>query len=290
MLEIVTIKRNISRLNLLFIDIKIICYIIYIMNGRNTQNTHARESTWIHNWFFRAVIATIKQRTEYSMDFNDYVRRIRRKHPNISWQHVENTPKPSQRLYPDRKEELWRIWNEFWTEAKSIISSLNQRKQIPQDQESEYSNTLEVFINFNSADFFRDGNYSISYVKEWKELAIISFNILENKEIEVVQIQWKWKEWITEAHFWTLIELTIDFLKNLGFEKVYILKSSKNFYTRTPIVIPNWISTPQDLSNWLIKHREMMAITYDANPIRKWWFQKPRDAAHKDFYSAEKNL
>ena len=196
--------------------------------------------------------------------------------------------KPSQRLFWNWRNELLNIWRDFpWEEAKKIINALYKRKIIW----SLWEESL-VCLNFNSYDFFRDTNISVSIVdKETRqEQCIIWFFIGPEKTIELQQIQWKNTNGFLIEQFDELIVQLESFVTSLWFKRILVLKSSKNFFTNSPFINQDLEAWSTEEEDWLSKHRERMVMTYDARPLRKWWYKKPRSQDDLDWYSAEKYI
>ena len=125
------------------------------------------------------------------------------------------------------------------------------------------------------------------HIESGKEIAILSFIILPEKEVEIIQLQWRWKYWVDTRHFHLLLEECAELLRWLWFKKLFMIKAEKLFYYRTPILIPSEV---EDLDEFIRKNRQRMTLTYNVNPIRKWWFGKVVDPLKKEHYSAELNL
>lgn len=239
---------------------------------------------WHLKWFHAAVKDTVSQRVYDCLEFNQLVRWIK-KLDNIKWLDPNNIWRPTQAPFHDFKEDLWNIWDSFPAEeASSIMVKINERRILWQTND-----WYDVVLNQNSYEFYRDTNFSISLNSPhfWKESCIVWFKILPWRKIEIFQIQWKWKYWITTEHFWVLLDFTCDFLKSLWFEKVMVIRWDKLFYSRTPIIIPNWVANVED---FIKRNREMITLTYNVNPTRKWWFKKPLNDNDRNWYSAEKIL
>lgn len=178
----------------------------------------------------------------------------------------------TQRLYDTFIKEIKSIYDDFWSDAKNIVLWLNERKII----KSNWEYTLHQ--NRNSRSFYRDANYSLSWVK-WNpehndcEVAIVSFYPKHNKTIEIVQIWWNASfEQEDFVFLWTdIINYMKEYFLKLWFEEIIILRWDKNI---------NFIHPKQSSlrSNFdLKKHQETMLLRYNATPSRKRWFSKPDD-------------
>lgn len=239
---------------------------------------------WHLRWFHQAVKRTVSQAVYDCLEFNQFVRRASRL-DNIKWWDEHNIWKPHQAIFQDFREDLWNVWQSFPPEvARDIIIKINERRILWQTDD-----WFQVVLNQNSYEFYRDTNFSLSLnsTEYWKEVCIVWFKILPWRKIEIFQIQWKWKYWITTKHFWALLDWTCKFLKDLWFEKAMVVRWDKLFYSRTPIIIPNWVSS---VSDFVERNKEMIVLTYNVNTIRKWWFKKVSNDNDKKWYSAERIL
>ena len=238
--------------------------------------------------FYGAIRKMVSYRVYDCIEFTKYARTSERTLPNLNMNHVDLFWKASQKTYPWWKEELWNLWEDFWEEeAKNIFEKLNSRWLLDMSENC----WLKIGINLNTSEFFRDTNFSLSLYDEKldKEVAIMWFFILPWKTVEIFQIQWRMRYWVWEEQFHFLMEMCKDYLRELGFKRLLVLKSSKNFLSRTPIVIPRKVQQ-KDMEKWIEKNRMMMWITYDANPTRKWWFKKPKSPKDREHYSWEFHL
>lgn len=178
--------------------------------------------------------------------------------------------KATQRVNGSFVNELNLIHKWFWpNEAVEVIENLNERKII------ENGNDLDLHQNRNSRSFFRDGNYSLSFVDvnspDAKEVAMISFAPTNDKALEVVQIAWS-KDY-RDADFlwlWTqLVERLKLFAKEEWFDSIRVLRWDKN---------ANFVFPRQNALNDgfnLKAHQETMMLRYSVTPQREWWFDKP---------------
>ncbi len=237
-------------------------------------------------WFWKAVIQTYSHKVYDCINFTEFLRRHWKHLPNITQKKIDKLDKWSQRLFPDFREDLWNIWSSFnEDDSKTVITALNERKILSLNE----GLWVKVGLNINSEEFYRDANFSTSLIDNinGKEIAILSFIILPGKEVEIIQLQWRWKYWVDTRHFHLLLQECAELLRWLWFKKLFIIKAEKLFYYRTPILVPSGV---EDLDEFIRKNRQRMTLTYNVNPIRKWGWGKVVDPLKKEHYSAELNL
>lgn len=178
----------------------------------------------------------------------------------------------TQRLYDTYVDEIQSIYDSFdLQQAHNTTLSMNKREIISSHD------WISLHKNRNSRSFYRDANYSFSYVKDsafessLSEIAIISFLPVSGKIIEIVQIGWN-KQYVGEDFltYWTrIIDHMKSYFRDLWFEQLRILRWDKNIGYIHP--------KQQFLGNnfSLEKHQKTMLLRYNATPHRKWWFTKP---------------
>ena len=221
------------------------------------------------------------------IEFTGFCKKMKKIASNIHWKDtgIDVFSKAAQWLYPNWKSELWNIWKSFpRNDAEEIIKELHSRKVL----KNNIAGNKIFGININSSDFFRDTNISFSlYDKNLKkEIWIIGVYILPNKQVEIFQIQWRKKYWVDEEEFKFMLDEVKTFFEDLWFTRLLILRSAKNYLSTKPNHTKSFKSK-KDETLWLEKHRTRMWMTYDGNPIRKWWFKKPESERDREFYSWE---
>lgn len=240
---------------------------------------------WAVCWLHKAVSNTV---TSFALNV-EVIRKLAKDCPNISLARCWDIPKAAQWCFNSWRQEIDNLIIAFWEEKwVSIAQELHQRKKL----EGKDCDNFSVYLNINSIEFYRDTNISLSFFDEQnqKEVAILWFFINDNKSVEIFQLQWRRKFWITKEHFWELIGILREFLWGLWFEKIYIVKSSKNYLTQKPPFIPSRVQTQEQYEDRLKRHQHMMKLTYDVNPTRKWWFGKVSTEEEKKYYSGVLSL
>ncbi len=229
------------------------------------------------------------QEIQDCIELSEFLNEVTPSLENISvWKINETFQKPSQKVFPNWKNDALNIWKSFPQEqAKEIIIELHRRKVIATMWDTRYS----VCLNLNTYDFFRDTNISISILdtQSGKETCIMWFFIQSDRTIELFQIQWKRKNGFYIEQFDMLIWILERYLKWLGFSRILILKSDKNYFATRPFNTNIEIGTLEE-QEWLSVHKERMWMTYNARPLRKWWYNKPSIKKEQEWYSAEKYL
>ncbi len=208
---------------------------------------------------------------DYPIDFKEmYIRLLDSNYLQLNgkshsvWYTYNATQKPNSIFV----EELYRMFMDFWEVAESIMISLNQRIKV-----KYLWNHLWLHQNRNFNSFYRDWNYSFSVVDEsttdWHEIAIISFTVTLNKEIEIVQIGGNVHY---KLDFLLLRDEIISYMKEylhfLWFNRMKVLRWDKNI---------NYIHPKQrTLNNGfnLKEHQNTMWIRYNLTPSRRRWFTK----------------
>lgn len=187
--------------------------------------------------------------------------------------------KASQQLFANYIDDAKHIWNAFDEESYNVWETLFDRRLLVR------RGKFDVYLNYNAYDFYRDTNLSISLVhpETWIEAAILWFFILPDKSIEIFQLQWKRKYGIWEREFKLLIDESREFLEKLWFKKIFIVRSEKLYLKRVPTHLPSHIQNEEDYNSWLKKHALRMTLTYDVNPVRKWWFKIPPETHVMDY-------
>ena len=209
------------------------------------------------------------------------MKRIKKK----SWNATKETGKQS--LYNDFEEDCYNIWLGANMDVRwNILIELNWRSKIWEMPDNKY----EIWLNYNSNDFLRDTNFSISLIDaEKNEVCIIWMRFLPEGVVEFFQIQWKRKKNIDIDTIWKLITHISWYLKRLWFKKIVVLRAEANYYFKTPIIVPSQVTTDKEMTEWLDIHRQRMRMMYNVSPIRKWWFKKVT-WDNKRLFSAELNL
>jgi hypothetical protein len=171
-------------------------------------------------------------------------------------------------------QESFTIYHDFGnSNFKKILINLNSRKII-----KDFGD-WKLVMNYNTSDFFRDANYSISLVnKEFKEVAIISFYPVMTKTLRIVQIQGQ-KNFIPSTgdllSDWK--KILIDEIKLFGkennFDYLAILRAEENYLIKFPR------NVGPDFN--LEEHKKSMIYIYNVLPIKKWGFKYKKG----DFYS-----
>lgn len=170
--------------------------------------------------------------------------------------------KTSQKLDKYFNDETYLLYQEFGNFDVSI--RLNQRKII-----KSYGDWT-LALNYNSEDFVRDANYSLSLVQKNKEIAIICFYPIKNRTIRIVQIQGQ-KGFLTEdgnlLKDWK--KILIDELKifsyELRFKRIEILRAEENYLFKFPRKVESNFSLQED--------QKSMLYLYNVLPVRKWGFK-----------------
>jgi hypothetical protein len=179
-----------------------------------------------------------------------------KKFPNFT----DNT---SQKLNREFENEIYIMWTDFENFEDAL--ELNQRRII-----KDYGKGWKLVLNYNSEDFIRDANYSLSLVYKEKEVAIMSFFPKKGKIIEIVQIQGE-KGYEEQLKFlpgdWKalLIEEAKIYLQFLNFNRLEILRGEKNYLMK----FPRNVGPEFDMQ----EHKKRMLYIYNVLPVRKWNFK-----------------
>lgn len=186
---------------------------------------------------------------------NFRVLKKQKKLPNFS-------EKSSQKLSNHFEDDMYLIWQEFGNFDNVI--SLNRRDLIKSFGEERY-----LALNYNSDDFFRDSDFSLSLICSNKEIAIIGFFISENKTINIVQLQGQKgfeldKSFFQDWKSFLINELKI-FVKDLGFEYLRILRAEDNYLFKFPRKVDEGFN--------LEEHQKRLLYIYNVLPTRKWGFK-----------------
>jgi len=211
---------------------------------------------------YKAITQTVWANIAFTLDFQEFISWFESELANIQdWKNSSSElPKPSQKVFPNWKNELYNIWNEFpRDEAEKIIRALHARKKLWKNKEWKW-----IYINYNSYDFFRDTNISISIVDEvtGKEVCLLWVFIWPDKTIELFQIQGKRKNWFEIEDYDELYEYLESLLQSLWFKRIVTLKSSKNYFSERPFITKGSPGSHEE-KLFLKKHRSRMWMTYD---------------------------
>lgn len=229
-----------------------------------------------------------------NLEFQKFFTYIKSRSLNVTgWQNRDDSlPKATQQIYPNFDQDLWNIWGYFsekWStdRAKAVAETLFDRRIIG------YEDALKcrVVLNYAWKYIFRDTNLSISLLDEQnREIGLIWFFILPDGAVEIFQLQCKKKYGANGEHFQVLIDQAKKFLGELWFERLRIVNSKTLFITKTPTVLPSKIWNQAEMEEWMQKHWLHMRLTYDVNPVRKWWFHRIKDQKLAENYSGEMDL